>query len=131
MRKECIRLWLPEFGALEADVEGCLLIPADMPLVRASTVTRVCSAFRSTNASVVYPVFQKRRGHPTLISSRLFSEIISGDGAGGLRALLAGHDTEAHEERVPDEGILIDLDIRADYVKAQERVWAARYSNSG
>jgi CTP:molybdopterin cytidylyltransferase MocA len=108
-------------GALEAGVEGCLLIPADMPLVRPSTVTRVCNAFRSTNASVVYPVFQQRRGHPTLIASRLFSEIISGDGAGGLRALLAGHDTEAHEERVPDEGILIDLDIHADYVKAEER----------
>ena len=108
--------------ALEAGVDGCLLIPADMPLVRSSTVTRVCSAFRSTGASVVYPVFQKRRGHPTLISSRLFPAILSGDGVGGLRALLAEHDSEAHEERVPDEGILIDLDTPADYVKAQERV---------
>jgi CTP:molybdopterin cytidylyltransferase MocA len=108
--------------ALDAGVDGCLLIPADMPLVRSSTVRRVCNAFRSTGPSVVYPIFQKRRGHPTLISSRLFPAIISGSGAGGLRALLAEHDSEAHEERVPDEGILIDLDTHADYVKAQERV---------
>ena len=70
----------------------------------------------------MYPVFQKRRGHPTFISSRLFPAILSGDGAGGLRALLAEYDSEAHEERVLDEGILIDLDHPADYVKAQERV---------
>jgi CTP:molybdopterin cytidylyltransferase MocA len=108
--------------ALEAGVDGCLLIPADMPLVRSSTVSRVCGSFRATGASVVYPVFQKRRGHPTLISSRLFPAILSGNGMGGLRALLAEHDSEAHEERVPDEGILIDLDHSADYVKAQERV---------
>jgi CTP:molybdopterin cytidylyltransferase MocA len=107
-------------SALEANVDGCLLIPADMPLVRSSTVTRVCNAFRQVGTSVVYPVFQKRRGHPTLISSRLFSAIISGDGAGGLRALLAEHDTDAYEEKIFDEGILIDLDTPADYRKATE-----------
>jgi putative nucleotidyltransferase with HDIG domain len=67
---------------------------------------------------VLYPVFQKRRGHPTLISSRLFPEILTGDGAGGLRALLAEHDSEAQELAVIDEGILIDLDTQADYLKA-------------
>jgi CTP:molybdopterin cytidylyltransferase MocA len=108
-------------GALAEEVEGCLLIPADMPLVRSSTVTYLCRAFGSTGAAVVYPTFEKRRGHPTLISSRLFPAILSGDGTGGLRALLAAHDSEAHEEPVADEGILIDLDTPADYAKAQQR----------
>ncbi len=108
-------------GALDAGVDGCLLIPADMPLVRGSTVSRVCNAFRVSDSSVVYPVFQKRRGHPTLISSRLFAAILSGDGAGGLRARLAEHDNDAREENVLDEGILIDLDTPADYEKAKEQ----------
>lgn len=108
-------------GALGAEVEGCLLIPADMPLVRSTTVVRLWRAFGRTGAAVVYPTFEKRRGHPTLISSRLFPAILSGDGAGGLRALLGAHDGEAQEEPVADEGILIDLDTPADYARAQQR----------
>ena len=103
-----------------AAVDACLLIPADMPLVRCSTVTRLCEAFYRSGAPVVYPVFQQRRGHPAVISSRLFPAIVSGDGTGGLRALLAEYDHEAHRESVLDEGILIDLDTPADYQKAKE-----------
>jgi molybdenum cofactor cytidylyltransferase len=106
--------------ALQAGADGCLILPADMPLVRSSTVTRVCDAFSRSGASVVYPIFQRRRGHPTLISSGLFSAILSGNGAGGLRTLLAEHDRDGHEEKVLDEGILLDLDTPADYAKARE-----------
>jgi CTP:molybdopterin cytidylyltransferase MocA len=101
-----------------AAVDACLLIPADMPLVRCSTVARLCEAFYRSNAPVVYPVFQQRRGHPVVISSRLFPAIISGDGSGGLHALLAEYDREAHHVSVLDEGTLIDLDTPADYQRA-------------
>jgi hypothetical protein len=111
-------------GSLVADsgagVDASLLIPADMPLVRCGTVTRLCKAFYRSGAPVVYPVFQQRRGHPAVISSRLFPAIVSGDGTGGLRALLAEYDHEAHQESVLDEGILIDLDTPADYQQAKE-----------
>jgi CTP:molybdopterin cytidylyltransferase MocA len=103
-----------------AAVDACLLVPADMPLVRCSTVTRLCEAFYRSGAPVVYPVFQQRRGHPVVISSRLFPAILSGDGTGGLHALLTEYDHEAHQESVLDEGILIDLDTPADYQKAKE-----------
>jgi molybdenum cofactor cytidylyltransferase len=107
-------------GSLNAHTDGCLLTPADMPLVRRSTVTRVCDAFCNSDASVVYPVFRKRRGHPILISSRLFPAILSGDGAEGLRAVLAQYDQQARTENVLDEGVLIDLDTPADYEKAKK-----------
>jgi putative nucleotidyltransferase with HDIG domain len=104
----------------EAGVDACLLTPADLPLVRRTTVTRLLEAFYHSNAPVVYPVFQQQRGHPVLISSRVFQAILSGDGDGGLHALLAKYDHEAHQESVLDEGILFDLDTPADYQKAKE-----------
>jgi molybdenum cofactor cytidylyltransferase len=107
-------------SALPSGVAASLIMPADMPLVRSRTVTALCNAFSRTGASVVYPVFEGRRGHPTLISSRWFSAILSGDGAGGLRALLAEQGKDAHEEKVPDEGILLGLDTPADYARACE-----------
>jgi len=106
--------------ALAAGTDACLLIPGDMPLVTPETVRAVRQIFEQADASIVYPVFQGRRGHPTLIGAHLFSEIISGDGEGGLRTLLSRHDGGAIEVEVTDEGILIDLDTPQDYTRACE-----------
>lgn len=104
--------------SLEGDVEGCFVLPADMPLVRSHTVRLISRESRKRAAPVVYPVFRGQRGHPPLIDSRLFPAICRGAGAGGLRSLLAEYEGLAREVEVLDEGILVDLDTPADYPKA-------------
>ncbi len=104
--------------SLPAGVQACFVLPADTPAIRSHTVALVARAYRRTGASVVYPVFQGQRGHPPLVSSRLFSVIAAADGAGGLRGVLAGHEGEAREVVVLDEGVLMDLDTPADYSRA-------------
>jgi putative nucleotidyltransferase with HDIG domain len=114
------------FGSLSPWVEACFLLPADMPLVRSHTIRLIERSYRRTKAPVVYPVFRGRRGHPPLISSRLFPAILSGDGVGGLRSLLSNYEHDACEVKVLDEGILLDLDTPADYLNAQ-RLGQTRY----
>ena len=104
--------------SLAAGVRACFVLPADMPAIRSHTVALIARTYRRKGASVVYPVFQGERGHPPLVSSRLFSAIASADGAGGLRGVLAGYDGEAREVGVVDEGVLMDLDTPADYSRA-------------
>jgi molybdenum cofactor cytidylyltransferase len=101
--------------ALGPEVAACFVLPADMPALRASTIARLARACTRTGASVVYPVFRGARGHPPLISSRLFPAITSGDGQGGLERVLAAHEREARELRVRDEGVVLDLDTPEDY----------------
>jgi CTP:molybdopterin cytidylyltransferase MocA len=101
--------------SLDRGVAACFVLPADMPAVRASTIARLARSRGRTGASVVYPVFRGARGHPPLISSRLFSAITSGDGEGGLERVLAAHEDQARELRVRDEGVLLDLDTPEDY----------------
>ncbi len=104
--------------SLDPGVAACFVLPADMPAVRNGTIALIGRAYRRTGASVVYPVFRGVRGHPPLVSSRLFSEIASGDGRGGLRGVLAGHEVQAREVRVRDEGVILDLDNPEDYRRA-------------
>lgn len=108
-------------GAISRQYDGALLIPVDMPFVRSHTVVALCAAFAHTGAAVVYPLFQCRRGHPTVISARLFPEILTGDGEGGLRALLRRHEEEACELPVVDEGVITDLDTPEDHALAREK----------
>ena len=109
--------------ALPADVDACFLLPVDMPLVKTDTILRLAKVYYETPAaSVVYPVYRERKGHPPLISARLFPEILSWQGEGGLRKLLAMHGENAQYLTVEDEGVLTDADTPEDYQKLQQMI---------
>ncbi|MBI5890978.1 MAG: NTP transferase domain-containing protein [Nitrosomonadales bacterium] len=101
--------------SLSGDVDACFLLPADVPLVRPATVKAMAERHESSHPSIVYPVFDGRPGHPTLIARRLFGEILAEDGAGELGALLQRHQAESSKVHVFDEGVLLDMDTPEDY----------------
>jgi len=102
-------------ASLPAGADAFLLAPADMPLIRPSTIARVIGAVASRDAAIVYPTYRGERGHPPLVRRRLFAEILADDGEGGLRALLARHQDDAREVAVFDWGCRSDMDRRDDY----------------
>lgn len=102
-------------ASLPAAIEGFLLLPVDVPLVRASTFQRVMRVADSSSAAVLHPVFRGERGHPPFIRRTLFGEILRSNGEGGLRAILARHGHEAASVAVFDRGCLLDMDCPEDY----------------
>lgn len=101
--------------ALDAATQACFLLPGDMPLVKSHTLKVLYRTYRKQRFYVCYPVIQDKRGHPPLLSSRLFPEILAWRGQGGLRPLLAQYETWAGEVEVQDEGIATDLNTGEDY----------------
>lgn len=108
-------------ASLPETVAGTLLLPCDVPAVRAATFARIAAA-GAAHGSIVHPTFRGVRGHPPFLPRALFGEIGRGDGEGGLRALLARHDARAHEVAVFDRACLHDMDHPVDH----ERLVAAR-----
>jgi len=102
-------------AALPADVTACFLLPVDIPLVRPSTIAALAANFAAQQASITYPRFGGRRGHPPLIARSLFADILAGQGDGGLHALLQRH--QATDVDVLDEGIVLDMDTPEDYAQ--------------
>ena len=102
-------------ASLPPDVDACFLLPVDIPLVRATTIAAIADAYAKHAAPITYPRFSGRRGHPPLIARTLFAEILAGQGDGGLRALLATHQSDAADVDVLDEGVVLDMDTPADY----------------
>lgn len=96
--------------------------PADIPLVRIQTVERLVAAFEDAMPAIVYPVFDGRRGHPTLIRSSLAGQILEWPGTGGLRAFLQGHEAGSREVPVADEAVLLDMDMPEDYARMVARL---------
>lgn len=109
-------------AALPEEVDGFLMMPADMPFVMPDTVGALMTKFSEQPSDVLYPTCNHRRGHPPLISKSIFNRILSSDGEGGLKRLLNQPDLQANHLEVEDEGILLDLDTFEDYLTHVKRL---------
>lgn len=101
--------------ALGSHFSGFYMMPADIPFVKPETIRQLGEAFQKSEYTLVYPVYEGRRGHPPVISLDIRSAILDYDGTGGLKTLLGKYGSSAHHLEVEDESVLIDLDTPSTY----------------
>ena len=77
--------------ALPDWTKGAFVLPADTPLVRATTIRQLAEAFDPRQEGIVYPVFAGHRGHPPLIAQSILAEAARDEASGPLSALFARH----------------------------------------
>lgn len=103
-------------GAAPAHAPDPLLVcPADLPALRASTVSALLAAYRE-QGGVVVPRHGRRRGHPLLIAPRWQARMPEiAHHQTGLRRILELAAGAVHERPVDDPGCVHDVDTPEDY----------------
>lgn len=97
-------------AALPEDVDGAVVMLADMPGVDAQTIDQLIESFDpESGALVVLPTFQGKRGNPVLWSKRLFPELLTVEGDTGGRHLLGTH-RDAVVEVETGRAVAVDVD---------------------
>ncbi len=96
-------------------VHGILVMPVDIPLMRAETIAAVKAAFITSSASIVRAVHKGRHGHPVIFARRVFDELRHADPHSGARAVVHAHAHDLLNVEVDDPGILRDFDTPEDY----------------
>jgi molybdenum cofactor cytidylyltransferase len=96
-------------------VSGALICLVDHPAVSKAVVHTLLDRFRKTNAAILVPTFEGRRGHPVLFVSRLFEELEAAPLDEGARWVVHRHAAEVELVAVDEEGILWDVDRPEDY----------------
>ena len=104
--------------SIHASATGWLVLPADMPLVRPSSLRAVADAL--DQQPIAFAQHRGRRGHPVGFGAELFSELVMLRGDEGARRLLARYPTAAVE--LDDPGVLFDIDTVDDLAVAQRRI---------
>ena len=94
--------------------EGILLCLVDHPAFSASTVTALMESFRRDHCRAVIPTYKGRRGHPVLISSKLFDEIVEAPDGTRMSDIIRRHDADVREIETADEGVVLDIDTPED-----------------
>jgi molybdenum cofactor cytidylyltransferase len=109
-------LWSIQTGlaAMDAGVEAALLCLGDQPQMEADTVRAVLAAGDVAGwGKIVIPSYQMRAGHPILLPSWLWPEILACEGT--LRDVLAAHRDQTEYLLVQTPSIMADLDTPDDY----------------
>jgi molybdenum cofactor cytidylyltransferase len=106
---------------LKAGYKGFFILPVDIPLVRTSTVKTILSAATLYPDKIIYPVFNKFRGHPPVIPASLIPVILNQNIDSNLKDILKKYKENELEVKVADQNILLDIDSPEDYQAALRR----------
>jgi molybdenum cofactor cytidylyltransferase len=92
-----------------------MVLPVDIPLVRAATVAALLAASADRSQPIVRPRHCDRHGHPVLFAAAIFPELRTTDLSLGARAVLRRDPSRVIDVDVDDPGVLRDFDHPDDY----------------
>ena len=101
-----------------AGCDAALVVLGDQPGISAMLINRLITAFDPNKRCIVVPVYQGRRGHPLLFSTRFTEQVLREFDGTGLHGLLQTHAAEIVE--VASEMAMRDVDTPADYRREVE-----------
>jgi molybdenum cofactor cytidylyltransferase len=105
-------------SALPADIDGAVVLLADMPQVDSVLIDKLISAYDPAKAALIaIPVLGGKRGNPVLWSKRFFPELTGLEGDVGARHLIGKYNEAVVEVPVSGAGALTDIDT-PDALKA-------------
>jgi molybdenum cofactor cytidylyltransferase len=102
-------------AALEPRAHAVLIVLADQPCLRPTTLDRLIDHHRSNRPHIVIPTYKGFRGNPVLLDRSVFSEVMQIRGDIGCRAIFGSHTQNIDKLEVDDPGILLDVDTSADF----------------
>ena len=98
-------------SALPADIDGAVVLLADMPQVDSVLIDKLISAYDPDRGGLIaVPVMAGKRGNPVLWSRRFFPELMQLDGDVGARHLIAKYSEAVVEVPVTGTAALTDID---------------------
>jgi CTP:molybdopterin cytidylyltransferase MocA len=105
-------------AAAGAQLEAVMVMPADVPLIRADTVRRMIAAAGASAATILRAAHQGRHGHPVVFKRPVFAELHAADPAVGAKAVVRADPSRVEEVEVEDAGVTLDVDTPIDYLRA-------------
>ena len=104
-RGQLSSLWVGMDAVVNADTEGILVTLVDVPMVAASTVTRVVTAWQRTRAPIVRPAIGDRHGHPVIFDSSVLDSLRGAPVDAGAKTVVRAHERDLLNVPVDDEDV--------------------------
>jgi molybdenum cofactor cytidylyltransferase len=109
---------------LSPNEDAALIALVDQPMITKEIIDGLIAAFGSGDKGIALPTCQGKRGHPIIISSKYFEEImqLDEDSPEGLRQFIDGRRGDTLEVPVSTPAVIEDIDLPEDYERLSKRV---------
>jgi molybdenum cofactor cytidylyltransferase len=97
-----------------------LLMPADVPFVPASVVTRVVVDLFSRRCKIVLPAYRGLGGHPGAYAGEVRDDFFRHGDRDGAREILMRHRADTVRVNLPEPDICFDIDTPEDLAAAMD-----------
>ncbi|WP_147820675.1 nucleotidyltransferase family protein [Salidesulfovibrio onnuriiensis] len=106
--------------AVPASCAGAMFLLGDQPLLQPATIDALVEAFLEDPRRWVAPEYHGTRGNPVIVPRTWFGKIQSLHGDTGPREFINDPQAQLNLVPVEDEGVLLDVDTPADYIKVRK-----------
>ncbi len=110
-------------AATDGRSTGVMVCLSDHPLVSPETVKVIALTHRKEPHRIIIPVCKGRRGHPVLFPRGVIHEIYT---SANLREIIRKDPKRVKLVEVSDEGVVMDMDTREDYLAIVGKMGAFR-----
>jgi len=94
---------------------GILVHLVDHPYIDPDLVNRMIEAAATSGKLIVVPRHRGKRGHPVILSRKLFNELLAAPLDQGAKTVVNAHPNETLAIDVDDQGVTIDIDTPDEY----------------
>jgi xanthine/CO dehydrogenase XdhC/CoxF family maturation factor/CTP:molybdopterin cytidylyltransferase MocA len=101
--------------AVPEPTEAVMILLGDQPMIGTGIMDRMVKAYRKAESGIIVASCKGKRGHPILIGSKYFRELLELPSGSSLRELLDMHLEDITELETDSPEILRDIDTEKDY----------------
>ena len=101
-------------AAVDKSAAAVIFVPVDQPRLSAAVINALVDRYEQTEAPIVVPAFQGRRGAPAVIDRVLFGELAALEGDSGGRQIFPRHEQRIVELALDSDDPLRDVDTHED-----------------
>jgi len=105
------------FRGIPEGAKAAMIFLGDQPQIPGEVSQKISEAWTEKKKGIVIPVYNRKRGHPTLIETRYREDIEKLDPNKGLRQLMDMYNEDIFEMECLYPEILRDIDTPDDYEK--------------
>ncbi|MHC1784775.1 MAG: NTP transferase domain-containing protein [Anaerolineaceae bacterium] len=109
---DSLKLGLRSFSE---EIKAAMIALGDQPRIRQTEIEMVVDGYLHSQASLVVPSYQMRRGHPWVVEKPLWDDLLNLEIPRTLRTFLQENVVAIHYIDVDTPSILMDMDTPDDY----------------
>jgi len=100
------------------NTEAVLITPADIPFIPTNVINALIDHFNGNKPKIIIPTCDQRKGHPILISSVLYPEVLAiSEELRGLKEITTKFEDQIEYLPTDTKGIIRDIDTKEDLRK--------------